>query len=326
MDTGETMTSRIRARASSPPPRIGPSGKIGPVAIFGEVLADVFPDRSVLGGAPFNVARHLRAFGLNPVLISRLGNDGLRDQVLEVMTKSGMEVLGIQTDNNHQTGQVNVRMESNGHHFEILPLQAYDFIHPTVARMTMLSVRPAMVYFGTLAQRHETSRSALKSVLRGSQAAKFLDINLRAPWYDQKILRKSLQNADIVKLNDEELVILSELFALQGKTENEQLLELLGQFDLKRAIVTCGAQGAWHMDRDGKKVEAGVAKPLAQIVDTVGAGDGFASVCILGALMDWPVSATLERAIEFAGAVCGIRGAVPDYDDFYEPFIQGWKL
>lgn len=320
------MISRIRTRTSSPPSRTGPSAKIAPVAIFGEVLADVFPDRSVLGGAPFNVARHLRAFGLNPVLISRLGNDGLRDQVLDVMTKSGMEILGIQTDNSHQTGQVNVRMESDGHHFEILPLQAYDFIHPTVARMTMLSVRPAMVYFGTLAQRHETSRSALKSVLRGTQAEKFLDINLRAPWYDQKILRKSLQNADIVKLNDEELVMLAELFALQGKTEDDRILDLLNQFNLRRAIVTCGGQGAWHMDRDGKKLDAPVTKPLAQIVDTVGAGDGFASVCILGALMDWPVTATLERAVEFSGAVCGIRGAVPDYDDFYEPYTRGWRL
>lgn len=320
------MISRFRTRSSSPPFRSGPSGRIAPVAIFGEVLADVFPDRSVLGGAPFNVARHLRAFGLNPVLISRLGNDGLRDQVLDVMTQSGMEILGIQTDNCHQTGQVNVRMDSNGHHFEILPLQAYDFIHPAVARMAMLSIRPAMVYFGTLAQRHETSRSALKAVLRGSHAAKFLDINLRSPWYDQKILRKSLQNADIVKLNDEELVILSELFALQGETDDEQILELLSQFNLRRAIVTCGARGAWHMDRDGRRLEVGVTKPPAQIMDTVGAGDGFASVCMLGALMDWPVTATLERAIEFAGAVCGIRGAVPDHEDFYEPYIKGWRL
>jgi len=317
------MNSKTRSNTS---PLAGlESAKVGPVAIFGEVLADIFPDRSVLGGAPFNVARHLKAFGLNPVLISRLGNDVLRDQILDTMAKNGMETLGIQTDNSHQTGQVNVRIEDDGHHFEILPLQAYDFIHPTVARMTVMSVHPSLIYFGTLAQRNETSRRALKSILRDTQAEKFLDINLRAPWYDQMILRKSLQSADIVKLNDDELITLSELFTLHGGTDEARVLDLLKQFNLKRAIITCGAQGAWHIDRDGNKLEATVIRPPSKVVDTVGAGDGFASVCILGSLMSWPMMITLERAIEFAGAICEIRGAVPDDDEFYEPHLRSWN-
>jgi fructokinase len=315
-----------KVRTATPSSVSSATGKIAPIVVFGEVLADIFPDRSVLGGAPFNVARHLKAFGLNPVLISRLGNDGLRDQILDTMRKRGMETVGVQTDNSHQTGQVNVRIESDGHHFEILPQQAYDFIHPTVARMTMLSVHPSMIYFGTLAQRHEISRRALRSMLRDTRAEKFLDINLRSPWYDQKILRKSLQNADIVKLNDEELVTLSEMYALQGRTAEAQVMDLLRQFGLKGAFVTCGAQGAWHMERNGNKLESAVTRSPSRIVDTVGAGDGFASVCILGAMLNWDVSTTLERAIKFAGTICEIRGAVPDDDEFYAPHLREWNL
>ena len=146
----------------------------GTVVLFGEVLADVFPDRAVLGGAPFNVACHLQAFGLHPVLITRLGED----EVMNAMAQKGLDTLGVQFDKHYPTGQVRVHIEDGGHRFEILPTQAYDFIHPGVARLTLLSAHPALVYFGTLAQRHTVSRQALKNLLRGAQSARFLDINL----------------------------------------------------------------------------------------------------------------------------------------------------
>jgi fructokinase len=294
--------------------------------LFGEVLADMFPDRTVLGGAPFNVARHLKAFGQNPVLITRLGHDALRDEVLDVMLQNQMETLGIQCGNNYPTGRVQVHIKDGGHRFEILPAQAYDFIHPAVVRMTALSVNPALVYFGTLAQRSEISRRALKTLLRSTGAAKFLDINLRAPWYDEKTLRQSLQYADIVKLNNEELVILAEMFGFPGRELQVQVMGLMNQFDVEQVVVTCGQEGAWQLNRNGKKVDAAVENRIAKLVDTVGAGDGFAAVWILGALCQWPMSMTLERANAFAAAICEIRGAIPDHPDFYEPFTQKWGV
>lgn len=296
------------------------------MVLFGEILADIFPERSVLGGAPFNVARHLKAFAQNPVLITRLGNDALRDKIMYTMSQNGMETLGVQSDKNHPTGQVKVRIEDGVNHFEILPLQAYDFIHPAVVRMTSLSVHPDLVYFGTMAQRHETSRLALKTLLRSTCAPKFLDINLRAPWYDEKILRQSLQFADIVKLNAEELRMLVEMLGVQGCTPQEQALALMNQFDIDQTVVTCGNEGAWQINRDGKKIEAGVKSPVANMVDTVGAGDGFAAVYIFGMLHRWSIPVTLERANAFAAAICGIRGAVPDLADFYGPFLKDWKV
>ena len=298
----------------------------GTVVLFGEVLADIFPDQSVLGGAPFNVARHLKAFGQNPILITRLGNDPLRDEVLRVMSENGMETLGVQCNNKHPTGQVRVHIEKNGHRFEILPAQAYDYIHPAVVRMATLSVNPALVYFGTLAQRSEISRRALKSVLHSTDAAKFLDINLRTPWYDPKTIRQSLHYANILKLNIEELKILAEMFKLPGSKPHEQAKELMRQFSLEQIVITCGDEGAWQINRGGKKIEVGIKNKIVKMVDSVGAGDGFSAVCILGMLKQWPINRTLERANNFAAAICGIRGAIPELADFYEPYIREWEI
>jgi fructokinase len=298
----------------------------GTVILFGEVLADIFPDRKVLGGAPFNVARHLKAFGQNPLLITRLGHDALADEVLDAMAQAGMEPLGVQNGNNHPTGRVQVKMKNGTHTFDILPDQAYDFIHPAVVRMTALSVKPRLVYFGTLAQRNEISRRALKTLLRSTHAAKFLDINLRAPWYEEKTIKQSLQFADIVKLNSDELAILADMLELRESEPDQRAMELIKRFDLEQVVVTCGQDGAWLLNRKGKKTEAALQDRITKLMDTVGAGDGFASVCILGELMKWPAARTLERANAFAAAICEIRGAIPDHEDFYQPFIREWDI
>lgn len=297
------------------------------IVLFGEVLEDIFPDRSVLGGAPFNVARHLNAFAQNPVLITRLGNDAVCDKVFHVMLQNRMETLGLQRDKSYPSGQVQVQNKDGENYFDILPMQAYDFIHPAVVRMISLSVHPDMVYFGTLAQRQPTSRYALKTLLRSSKALKFLDVNLRAPWYDEKMLRQSMQMADIVKLNSKELGILAEMFELPQGSPQEHALTLIEQFNLEQIIVTCGEDGAWLINRDGKIFcHIGIKVSEANLVDTVGAGDGFSAVFILGTLRRWPIATTLERANAFAAAICGIRGAVPDHANFYAPFLVDWNL
>ncbi|WP_407899938.1 carbohydrate kinase family protein [Ferrigenium sp. UT5] len=295
------------------------------VALFGEVLADVFPDRSVLGGAPFNVARHLKAFGLNPVLITRTGNDALRAELLESMTACGMETMGVQLDPSYPTGQVKVHFEGGSHRFEILPEQAYDHIHASVARMVALSIHPKLVYFGTLAQRHPVSRSALKRVLNSIGAPTFFDVNLRPPWYDAQILRRSLRQADTVKLNNEELAILARLFALPGDTLDGYARAFMQTFDIGQVLVTCGAEGAWLVRRKGDTVRMQAHGEPVTVVDTVGAGDGFSAVFMLGKLRRWPVQQTLARAHAFAAAICTLRGAVTEDAAFYAPFLKAWQ-
>jgi fructokinase len=317
------MTHQINPQRSTPHLR---ANRKGTVILFGEVLADIFPDRTVLGGAPFNVARHLKAFGRNPVLITRLGHDALADEVLDVMSRNEMEIVGVQRGNNYPTGRVKVHMKGGAHSFEILPEQAYDFINPAVVRMIALSVNPELIYFGTLAQRNEISRRALKSLLRSTGAAKFLDINLRAPWFDEKVLKQSLQYADTVKLNAEELAILAEMFGFPDNEPQGLASELMKQFGLEQVVVTCGQEGAWQLNRKGNKVEAGVKDQAIRLMDTVGAGDGFAAVCILGKLLRWPATLTLERANAFASAICEIRGAIPEHADFYNSFTHEWDI
>ena len=298
----------------------------GSIILFGEMLADVFPDRTVLGGAPFNVARHLKAFGQNPVLITCLGDDALRHEMLRVLSQNGMDTAGIQCDKNHPTGQVQVNIENGEPRFEILPLQAYDFINPSTARETASTANPVLVYFGTLAQRNVVSAEALETLLHSTSAAKFLDINLRAPWYKEETLRSSLEQADIVKLNEGELNVLSPMFNLRGGSSHQQARELANYFEIEQVVVTCGAEGSWMTDRDGKIIEAGIRSKLASLADTVGAGDGFAAVCILGTLEGWPIATTMERANTFAASICGIRGAVPDRADFYDQFVGEWGI
>ncbi|BAN35029.1 PfkB domain-containing protein [Sulfuricella denitrificans skB26] len=305
---------------------IKPSSRTGTIALFGEVLVDRFPDRSVLGGAPFNVARHLQAFGLHPVLITRTGNDALREELLASMARFGMDPLGVQCDPVHPTGQVVVHMEQGGYRFEISPNQAYDFIHAGVARMVALSTQPELIYFGTLAQRNKISRRALNSLFRSIGAPRMLDINLREPWYDAQTLKRSLLRADLVKMNHEELANIALQLKLPGDSAVEQAAALIKQFSLGRLLVTCGAKGAWQLTADGTETQTEGSVPTGSIVDTVGAGDGFAAVFILGTLRGWPAGLTLSRANRFAAAVCGIRGAIPDDPSFYQAFLKEWKL
>ncbi len=302
------------------------SGRNRPtVILFGEVLADVFRDRKVLGGAPFNVARHLQAFGLHPVLISRTGNDELRNELLAAMAAAGMDDRGIQLDVSRPTGRVLVHQAQDGHRFEILPEQAYDYIHAGLTHMITLAMRPQLVYFGTLVQRNVVSSRALTALVRSSNAPRLLDVNLREPWYDAAIIERSLQRANLAKVNQQELDILASLFRLSGKTEAKKAAALVKRFALDNILVTCGEQGAWQLDKQGKAVHVEGSKFTRPLVDTVGAGDGFSAVFILGILRGWPVRLTLLRANAFAAALCGIRGAIPDAADFYQPFIAEWK-
>lgn len=295
------------------------------IGIFGEILADIFPDETVLGGAPFNVARHLQAFGLHPVMISRTGQDALRTLLLQEMQRLEMDVSGLQIDAIYPTGQVNVHLTDTGHQFEILPDQAYDHIHAGITHMVTLALKPDLVYFGTLAQRGMQSRLALDHFLEAGKCARFLDVNLRAPFYNKHTIRRSLQRSDIVKLNEEELVIIAKYFKIEAASPYDKANKLLAEFNIKKVVVTAGAEGAWMTNgKDVVKTNTVVNQPV--IIDTVGAGDAFSAVCILAHGQSWDDATTLNRANEFASAICGVRGGAPADLNFYQPFIQHWNL
>lgn len=284
--------------------------------MFGEVLFDCFQDGSrVLGGAPFNVAWHLQAFGCAPVFISRVGDDPMGRQIRDTMQHWGMTTAGLQKDSAHHTGEVSVSLQAGQPSFEILPDRAYDHIHGDALPPMQVS----LIYHGSLGLRMAESAAALDRLLELHAAPIFLDVNLRPPWWDKDQMNKLLARARWVKINDEELrILLDEAGDLQ-----ERARHFRQRYDLDWVIVTRGAQGAFLLDGADGLFEAAPG-PALEVVDTVGAGDAFASVCILGLLRNWAADLIIARAQQFASLLVGQRGATIADSAVYKRLLDDW--
>ncbi len=295
---------------------MNPDG-IQPV-IFGEVLYDHFPDGSVvLGGAPFNVAWHLQAFGMAPRFISRVGDDPLGHRILDTLSSWGMDGSGVQLDSSHPTGTVEVTFEQSEPRFEIVPDQAYDFID---AAALPDAAAPPLLYHGSLALRNPVSRDALVRLVADSDVPIFMDVNLRPPWWQASLVRDLLRSARWAKLNASELREL----ASDGIDPRTRARSLQREMGLELLIVTLGEKGAMALGPKGTVSEV-APNSRDKLVDSVGAGDAFSAVVIYGLLKKWSLEDILNRAQRFASAVVGIRGATPEHRDFYAPFISDWS-
>jgi fructokinase len=298
----------------------------GAVVLFGEALVDDFGARQVVGGAPFNVARHLAAFGEPQCMVTRIGNDRYGELVRAEFARFGMLATGLQCAPHQPTGRVTVETLPGGHRFHILPDQAYDHIDPELALGALGNTRAATLYFGTLAQRGERSRAALGAMLAASRATRFLDLNLRDGQVGEQCIFESLRAADIVKVNDDEL---ETLFAAYVPEEAAGGMEagcraLLAKFGLEGMAVTLGARGAAYFSAAGTVRDSGAK--VERIADTVGAGDAFAAVFLLGRARGWALPLTLARANAFAGAICTVAGAVPADLAFYGKWQERWQV
>ncbi|MCO6414019.1 MAG: carbohydrate kinase [Thiogranum sp.] len=286
--------------------------------IFGEVLFDRFPDgSSVLGGAPFNVAWHLQAFGQSPLFISRVGDDDPGADIRAAMQRWGMSTEGLQLDSGRATGTVEVSIEHGEPRYDIVAGRSYDFINAA----EIPPATPSLLYHGTLALRNTESAQALAELKKRCAVPVLLDVNLRPPWWQAQQLLQQLEEAHWVKLNEDELDILADSDA-PLETKAPLFLQKHG---IELLIVTRGSRGAVAFTLDGQSAKVHPRDDV-KIVDTVGAGDAFTSVVILGLLLDWPLQQSLERAQSFASALVGVRGATVQNRNFYRPFIQRWEL
>lgn len=287
------------------------------IGIFGEVLFDQFPDgQQVLGGAPFNVAWHTQAFGLEPCFISRVGNDVAAEKIRQAMQVWGMAMNSLQTDVDYPTGIVQITFNEGEPSYDILPNQAYDFI---AADLLDLASQYDIIYHGTLAMRHATSAHALEVLKARHQGKVFVDVNLREPWWQAERVAQVLEQAHWVKLNQQELEQLQPSHA-DLKTA---MAVFLARYHLEVLIVTRGECGAIAINQFGETVEVAPTAQLA-VVDTVGAGDAFAAVLLLGLQRGWSLQVTMERARDFASALVTQRGAVVQDLSFYRRFIEVW--
>lgn len=285
--------------------------------IFGEVLFDCFEDgERVLGGAPLNVAWHLAGLGLDPLLISAVGDDADGTAVLEAMRSWGLDTRGVAVDSHHPTGLVDVRVVAGQPTFSILADRAWDFI-PTAAVEATAPRGGGLLYHGTLASRSPVSAASLER-LRTMHLPTLVDVNLRPPWWDRASVSQVLRGSQWVKLNSEELA------AVLGPEDAETAEEgLRRRLDLEAVIVTRGEEGASVRTAEGQRRAA--PSRLAEVSDTVGAGDAFSAVTIVGLLQNWPWSVILERAVAFAAQVCRIQGAVTRDRRFYERALSQWE-
>ena len=289
--------------------------------IFGEVLFDEFPDGSrVLGGAPFNVAWHLQAFGLQPLFISALGEDEAGQQIIAAMRAWGMDLSGVQQVVDYPTGIVEVGFENGEPHYNIVSDSAWDFIRPTdlPPQLPPLSV----FYHGSLALRQVVSHTTWQWLRQQTEAPRFMDINLRSPWWNAEGIPHMLEGIRWLKLNEHEL----QEIVPEHNTTTSRLPFLFQQQPLEWVIVTQGQTGAIAVSRDQEVLQVKPQTQTSALVDTVGAGDAFSSVVVLGLSHGWPMQQILERAQAFASAIIGIRGAMSHERSFYQPFLQDWQL
>lgn len=287
--------------------------------IFGEVLFDCFPDgNTVLGGAPFNVAWHLQAFGLSPLVISSIGDDELGQQVESAMIDWRMTTSGLQHDASHPTGSVNIEFIDGEPSYSIVEHRAYDYID---AATLPAMPEKSLLYHGTLALRNPISREALAALKAQRTDTLFMDVNLRDPWWQRSTVLQLVDDAEWVKLNKDELLQLSE-----ASSELEQQADaFMRSYNLKGLVVTLGDKGALAMTADGQYANVSPSR-TEQVVDTVGAGDAFTSVLITGLTYQWPLEQTLRRAQEFASMIVGRQGATVHDRDFYQAMITDWGL
>jgi fructokinase len=290
------------------------------ICVVGEILFDVFPSYKRLGGAPFNFAFHLKNLGFPVRFISRVGNDPAGKKILDLLEMYRFDLNDVQLDAIHPTGTVTVNLDAHGvPQFRITPDVAYDYIEfmPEVHRD--LIGRAELVYFGSLAQRSQQGFENVQEIIAGkaSSAVGFYDINLRPGCYNDRLIFESLSRANAIKLNQEEFEELKRLMTFENNNRNF-VRHLLDSYGLDTLSLTKGHEGSTLYTQNGHFTIDAVKPKM--VVDSVGAGDGYAAILAAGLIKNMPPEIIIQNAAAFASSICGIKGAIPGAETFYEPF------
>ena len=288
------------------------------ILVVGEILFDVFEKEKQLGGAPFNFAYHLKNFGFPVRYISRIGNDTHGKEILNILEHHHFNVDDIQIDAKYDTGTVIVQLSSSGNPtFHINTDVAYDYINYLPKEHSTLIDMADFIYFGTLVQRSKQGFENIQRFMenRRPDTVCFYDINLRPDCYSEKVILTSLEHADILKLNTQELDECKRIFRF-SKDNDAYIHFLMDQYALKIVAITRGDKGSELYTKDGH-FQAKINR-VSSIVDTVGAGDAYSSMLAVGIIKGWEPARILSIASMFASRICEIRGAIPESQESYE--------
>ena len=276
---------------------------------IGEVLWDHFEDKDdyVLGGAPFNFAYHVNQFGLNSLVISAIGNDKLGQKLEADVKKKNVPYMLERL--NLPTGVVNIKEVDGKPRYDILTERAWDYI-PNTEQLKEIAANTKAVCFGSLAQRSETSRNSIFAFLDAmpSDALRIFDINLRQNWYTEEIIKTSLQKANVLKINDDELLIIQRMFGYIDITQENTCRLIMRDYQLDMLILTCGDKGSYIFTKDEMSY---LSTNDIKVVDTVGAGDSFTASFIASMLKGKTIHEAHRIAVNVSAFVCTQKGATP---------------
>jgi fructokinase len=281
---------------------------------IGEMLWDVFLEGKRLGGAPTNFCCHCRQLGAEAIPASAVGRDEFGREILGILSAMGLPSDQVAVDPVHPTGTVLVTLDKGKPTYEIISDVAWDHI-PMTPALARLACRTDAVCFGSLAQRGPVSCATIHEFLgaMNPEALKIFDVNLRQTFYSAELLRRSLEQCNILKVSDEELPVLADLFALTGNVE-KQLRALIEMYSLRLVAYTRGGQGSLLLGRDRCDEHPGFS---VDAINTVGAGDSFAAALCMGLLGQRALPEINEVANRIASFVCTQDGATPGLPDAY---------
>ena len=275
---------------------------------LGEALWDCLPEGRKLGGAPANFAYHTSQFGNEAYAVSAVGNDELGDETIQAFEEKKLNYALPRVD--FPTGTVQVTLDGDGiPSYDIKEGAAWDNI-PFTPELEALARRSRAVCFGSLAQRSEVSRQTIYRFLDSTpkDCLRIFDINLRQNFYSKEIIRESLRRCNILKINDEELVIIGRMFGYPGMDFENKCWLILGKYNLDMLVLTCGVNGSYVFSKGAMSY---YETPKVKVADTVGAGDSFTGSFVASLLAGKPVAEAHRIAVNVSAYVCTQNGAMP---------------
>ena len=277
---------------------------------LGEVLWDVLPEGKKLGGAPANFAYHAGQFlgNNNTIAISALGEDRLADETIEALREHGLNDLLPRVP--YPTGTVQVTLDEQGiPTYDIKENVAWDNI-PFDNDIQQIARNCRAVCFGSLAQRNVVSRETIHKFLDATpdDCLKIFDINLRQQFYTKEIIKESIQRCNILKINDEELVLIGRMFGYPGLDIENKCWLILGKYNLDMLVLTCGTNGSYVFTPGQMSFQP---TPKVEVADTVGAGDSFTGSFCAAILNGKSVAEAHKKAVAVSAFVCTQNGAMP---------------